>query len=518
MAATAQLFAHPAADGFGADVVDPSVADPAAALTALMRRAQALAAEPMSPAQRFGALEALRPASVRAAAAQRTLYYGRPHPLSTSERAGWEEGIGLWQALYLAYALCADAGLEPQMAATVSQRALDSLGRAIRSHACVYRAAPGALWRELHTCFRSAAECALLDVPVQDECQAGAQASCKTAYLATLLHDCADPYTLSARQMQALEQLLPHWLGRVDILASEPLWASRSPLALDLAADCGARLAHDLGSGEGIRYLDTSALGMHLRELANGLRNAQPAAELDTAGDMPRPALERLLTQLYVQWCSAGSGRMEERQATRAQAALGMHAVHFQISGRAFRQPGLRYTREEEHDLATFGHITERTEQRLLTGRSAALEPWEIVNQSAAGMINLRRKPDLESRIAHGQLIALRTSSIDPPLLAVVQRLQADANGELNIGVRTLRGESRGAGVRPAGDTAAKYERAFLLEADAGRNVPASLIVPAGRFAPRARIEVSTGRVETVTLGEPIERGFDFDRVAFERA
>jgi hypothetical protein len=517
MAAPAPVSLDTPANGMAA-APRAAANDAGAELAALRARAHALAAEPMSTQQRFGALEALRPLALRAAAAQRALYFGKPVPLAAAERLAWEDCVGLLQALYFAYALCADAGMETQTAATVAQRALDSLGRAIREHAGAYRSVPGTLWRELHSCFRSAVECGLIDSTVTDPAQADAAASCTSAYLATVLHDCANPYALAVPQMQALERLLPKWVGLASVQATEPLWASRSPLALDLGAECGARLAREVGSGEAVRYLDTSALGMHLRELADALRNGKPAADLDAAGELPRPALERLLTHLYVQWCSAGAGRGEERQPVRAQAALSMHAVHFQISGRAFRQPGLRYTREEEHDLATFGHITERTEQRLLTGRSAALEPWEIVAQSTAGALTLHRKPDLQTRIAHGQLIALRTSSVSPPLLAVVQRLQADANGELNVGARAIRGEVRGVAVRPAGDTAAKYERALVLEADPERNVPASLIVPAGRARPGARIELHNGRAETVVVGEAIDRGFDFERVAYTPA
>ncbi|MGH8635573.1 MAG: hypothetical protein ACREUZ_00400 [Burkholderiales bacterium] len=493
-----------------------SAADPTAALAMLRQKAHALAAEPIAPAQRFAALEALRPTAIATTESRRSIYAGKPIPLAEGERQCWEDMVGLWQAFYFAYALCADSGQSEAAAATVSQRALDSLGRAICEHTHAYRAVPGTIWKEFHNCYRSAADCSLADIAVSDPHHADSQTSCKHAYLVTVLYECANPYALCAVQMRVLGQWLPHWLGLVDIMPSEPLWASRSPLALDLGAEVGARLARDTGTGEGVRYLDTSALGMRLRELADCLRSAQPAAELPAAADMPRAVLERLLTHLYVQWCSAGSATADERQgnALRAQAALGMHAVHFQISGRAFRQPGLRYTREEEHDLATFGHITERTEHRLLTGRSAALEPWEVLSRNASGLA-VRRKADLTSRLAHGQLVALRTTSIDPPSLGVIQRLKIDAAGETHIGIRLVRGEVRGVALRPAGDATQKYERALLIEPDAQRAAPATLLVEAGRFAPGARGEMHTARAETITLGAYVERGFDFDRLAF---
>ena len=494
---------------------DRLAAQPTAALGMLRQKVDALAAESIAPAQRFEALEALRAGVIAASESKRAIYAGKPVPLAENERQSWEDAVGLWQAFYLAYALCADAGQDTATAASVAQRALDSLGRAIREHTHAYRAVPGTIWKEFHTCYRSAADCSLAETPVRDPHHADSQTCCKHAYVGTLLYECANPYALSEAQIRLLGQWLPQWLGLIDIIASEPLWASRSPLALDLGGEVGARLAREVGPGEAVRYLDTSALGMRLRELADCLRNERSAAELQAAAEMPRAALERLLTHLYVQWCSAGAAAGDERQgnAVRAQIALGMHAVHFQISGRAFRQPGLRYTREEEHDLATFGHITERTEHRLLTGRSAALEPWDLLTQSASGLV-MRRRADLLSRIAYGQLVAMRTSSIDPPSLGVVQRLKVDANGEAHIGVRLLRGEVRGVALRAAADTSQKYERALLIEADAQRATAATLLVEAGRFGPGTRVEMHTSRAQTVTLGAYVERGFDFDRVA----
>jgi hypothetical protein len=288
---------------------------------------------------------------------------------------------------------------------------------------------------------------------------------------------------------------------------------------LDLAGDSGATLARTVAPAPTVRHLDTVKLGAHLRELAESLRNGHSAPELERATGLPAAALERLLTHLYVQWCSAGSGRADERQgnATRAHIGLGMHAAHFQISGRAFRQPGSRYTREEERDLATFGHITERTEQRLLTGRSAALEPWEIVNQSVSGLLGLRRKADLERSIAIGELVAMRVNSIDPPGLGVIQRLKWDADGSVSVGLRLLRGEARGVAVRAAGNAAQSYERALLMDAGSESGAPPTLIVSAGRYAAGTKLELHTGRAEEVLLEQLVERSVDFDRYTFAR-
>lgn len=513
MAAIATAF-QPSSDPTGVDAWLARLPNDAPAAFSLLRQqAHALASEPIATDQRYAMLERVRDRALGFVAAQRARYLGRPVPLAQAERAAWEDHVGLWQAFYFGYALCTDAGVEPRFAAAVWQRALDSLGRAMREYVCAYRAVPASLWQEFNRCYRSAEDCALSEIEIADtERPDDDGATCKTAYLATLLYESANLYSVSGAQMQLLELWLPDWLGLVDLAPSAPEDSARSPLAIDLAGDSGARRARDFAPADTLRYLDTSALALKLRDLGASVR-----AGADIGGTLPRPLVERLLTHLYVQWCSVGSGRIDERRdaATRAQVAVNMHAVHFQISGRAFRQPGLRYTREEEHDLATFGHITERTEHRLLTGRSSALEPWEIVNQSASGLLGMCRKPDLETCIAHGQLIAMRTSSIAPPVLGVVQRLRLEHDGALNVGVRAIRGEARGAAVRRKGDPALKYERALLVDADPERRTPAFLIVPPATFAAGSALELFTSRAETVTVSEILDQGADHERVAF---
>jgi hypothetical protein len=343
---------------------------------------------------------------------------------------------------------------------------------------------------------------------------------CKRTYLEIVLHDAANPFTLSPQQMLALELLLPQWAAAAVLTSEYPADGSSASLAIDLARDTGAQLARAPQDAETLRFLDMRQIAAKLRDLATAVRSGTLPIELAATRSLARAATERLLTHLYIQWCSAGTGRADERREStrRAQIALNMHAIHFQISGRAFRQPGLRYTREEEHDLATFGHITERTEQRLLTGQSSALEPWEIVNQSVSGVQSMIRKPDLESRIHHGQLIAMRTSSMEPPALAMVQRIRIENDGALGIGVRMLRSEARGAAVRSLRDATPKYERALIVEADTERDAPSYLILPPGRFAPGEAIELHTGRAEKVVIVALLDQCVDHDRATYKSA
>jgi len=494
-------------------------ADSCAAFNALRQHVQDIAANSIAAQERLAMLERMRSYAAALMPEQRRRYIGKPVPYDGDEREAWEGGIRLWEAFYFGYAACAESATPPR-AAVVWQRALDCLGRAVREHTYAYRAVPTALWKELNSCYRSVEACTLSELAVEDIEQPGAQLSCKSAYLATVLHDAASLYALSSNQMQALEQLLPSWLATADLTIEVPSESARSPLAIDLCGESGPQLARTLQPAQSLRYLDVSKLAPKLRDLAAAVRGGTLPLEFAATRTLERAATERLLTHLYIQWCSAGASRVDERHSSqaRAQVALNMHAIHFQISGRAFRQPGLRYTHEEQHDLATFGHITGRTEQRLLTGRSSALEPWEIENQSVSGLLIMARKPDLESRIEHGQLVAMRTSGIDPVLLAQVQRLRFEHDGSLSIGVRTVRAPTHAAAVRPLGDPALKYERALVVEADTERNVPAYLVLPPGKFALGSVFELHSARLEKVVVTGILDQSADNDRVTYKIA
>jgi hypothetical protein len=505
MAATATTFESPV-DSKGIEAwLKRLPADARGAFAALRQQVQSLGSLSLAPQERYEALERMRGRTFQLMTEQRGHYLGKAIPLAGDEHDAWESCVGVWEAFYFAYALCTDSASAGEHAAAAGHRALDSLARAMREHAYGYRAVPDALWKEFNNCYRSTEGCQISDHAVEDPRQPEAKLTCKSTYLTQVLYDAAQVYALSPVQMEALEQLLPGWVLETKLSGAIVEESSRSPLAVDVAGDCGARLARSLQPCETLRFVDTTALAPRLRDLAAQVRTGTLAIELAATRSLERPAIERLLTHLYIQWCSAGSGRLEERRETplRGQAAVNMHSIHFQISGRAFRQPGMRYTRDEEHDLATFGHITERTEQRLLTGRSSALEPWEVVNQSASGMLGVVRHADLASRIAHGQLVAMRTSSIDPPLLALVQRLRVEADG---------------VAVRPIGDPALKYERALSVAADPERNVPAHLILQPGRFALGSTFELHSGRAEKVVVKSILDRGPDHERVTFASA
>jgi hypothetical protein len=200
----------------------------------------------------------------------------------------------------------------------------------------------------------------------------------------------------------------------------------------------------------------------------------------------------------------------------KAQVCLGMHAAHFFISGRSFRVPGASLSRQEEHDMQLFGHISERTERSLASAASSAVESWELVNQSNSGFMCMLREPDAQLRIAHNQLVGVRRGSSKLFYLGLVQWLRVEENNGLCVGVRLFPGIARAVVMRPANFNAPSgtngYERALLLPEMAVPATPATLIVPTGWYQPGRFVEIFGEQKQVAKLINVIEKGSDFDR------
>jgi hypothetical protein len=227
-----------------------------------------------------------------------------------------------------------------------------------------------------------------------------------------------------------------------------------------------------------------------------------------------------LLLLLATQWCGVNNGRTEERSpsALKVMVSLSVAAMHFHLTGRAFRQPGARLSKREEDDMQMFGHVSERTERALLSQRSGALETWEIVNHSRSGMLSMCREPDAATRLSHNQLLGLRTATGRTFYLGVVQRILVDESGAVSIGLRVIPGtptpiaaKNQGA-LTPEGR---QFDRALLMSADEARKAPPSLIMAPNSFQPNGLVDLYIDAAKTVKMTSVLDRGLNFERIAF---
>ena len=130
----------------------------------------------------------------------------------------------------------------------------------------------------------------------------------------------------------------------------------------------------------------------------------------------------------------------------------------------------------------------------------------------------LRRAGTTGRRMAHGQLVGVRVADAKSFRLGQVRWLMATGRGDLACGVKLLPGLPLAAAVRGTGLNAVdeKYVQAMALAAVPALNAPATLVLASGWFRPKRVLEAAMHKPQRVRLLEVLERGTDFERVAYE--
>jgi len=101
-----------------------------------------------------------------------------------------------------------------------------------------------------------------------------------------------------------------------------------------------------------------------------------------------------------------------------------------------------------------------------------------------------------------------------------VRWLMSGGNGDLHAGLSLLPGLPSGIGVRPTGLNVQneEYVQALALSAVQALGAPPTLVLPSGWFKPKRVIDVYVEQSLHVRLTEVVERGTDFERIAYEPA
>jgi cyclic-di-GMP-binding protein len=223
------------------------------------------------------------------------------------------------------------------------------------------------------------------------------------------------------------------------------------------------------------------------------LRKGESPARLALGEDCVQPSCEQLLVYLYRQWCQVRPPRGAERRRANdaVQACAEFSDIHRFVSG-------------PPPDAG-----------------DRALERWQLEDESVIGLRMVCRAGTPGRRLAHGQLVGVRPADARHFQLAQVRWLVADGRGQLHCGLKLLPGLPQAGAVRGTGVNAAdeKYVQAFALGAVPALKAPTSLVVPPGWFKPKRVVEVVVGgSARNARLLEVLERGSDFERLAYEAA
>lgn len=475
----------------------------------------------VTAAARLKVMEQLREPVLFVQGERAKRYSNQPVPLDLTAAAVWVDVIALWQAMLQGYEAC--LGVDALSRPLVHQRLLEYTGLVMEDHNRIYRVVPAAWWQRLHKAYEAAETAGLADAAVIDTVNPdAADTTCTATYLQVLLVQQCTPDALTLAQFNAVVRWVKQW-APLAALTKAPMAGAARQLAVELDGDGGARDAATLQPAPNVRYLDLERLGAMLLQLVAALRNGKSPAELALGAEIRQPGCEALLLLLGAQWCGMGAGRVEERNPSslKVMVSMSIAAMHYHLTGRAFRQPGAQLSKREEEDMQLFGRVSERTEQALLSQRSGALETWEIINHSRSGILGMCRRPDAATRISHNQLLGLRTAGGRTFYLGVVQRILIDDTGAVSIGLRVIPGTPQPIAARLVGAVAAdgqKYDRALLMPADEARKVPESLILAPNSYQPNRAVNLFIEAMRPVKLTAVLDKGINFERCAIADA
>jgi cyclic-di-GMP-binding protein len=479
-----------------------------------------------APASRLATLEALREAVQFVEIEQARRFTNRALPLAEAENLVFDATLALWEQMRLGYLRCLEAVIadEPGMRAQgglVCQRELSYTGLKMFHHHRAYRQVPPRVWRELHEGYARAEALDVAEESVKDYLNRDVNdTSPRIAYLRAMLLGMANPNELSQRQLTFVAFLLERWADKADILKDAPEGEEIAPLVIDLESDfCPDR---DGPAAAEPRYVDVKRLAKSLRNRIGLLRKGESPAKLALGEDCVQPSCEQLLVFLYRQWCQLRQPRAAERKkvSDNAQVAHTMAALHYYVSGRIFKQPGevKELTQQQRDQIATFGRVSTKDEDDYSVVHGFVLENWHLEDESTQGLKMVRRAADPGKRYSHGQLVGVKPADAKSFMLGQVRWLVQNEAGDLYAGVRLLPGLPAATAVRPTGLNVldAKYVQALSLTGVAALNSPPSLVLPSGWFKPKRVIEAYVEGHLKVRLTEIIDRGSDYERVAYE--
>jgi len=485
----------------------------------------------IKPAERLAVMETLREAVHFVQVEQVKKFANRALPMTEAETAAFIDTNELWEQMQVGYSHCLEAALAGDgrsQAALICQRVLAYISLKMLYYYRAYRQVPGIEWRALHEAYAYAEKLRVADTAVKDLMNRDVHdSSPRIAYVRGVLMGMCSPNELGQRSLSFVSFLLERWAAKVEILEAPVAEGEGvAPLVADLEGDACPERVENPAPRKGLRYLDTRALAKSLRNRVGLLRKGEPPSKLALGEDCVQPSCEQLLVFLYRQWCQQKPGRALDRKGGGATADVcgELGAIHYYLTGRGFRQPGAgekELTQKQRDEIATFGRVSTRDEDDYSEAHGFTVERWTIEDESAQGVRMVRKSGDVGRRSSQGQLMAVRPGDAKTFMLGQVRWLMQAENGDLFAGVKLLPGLPAGSAARPTGLNVQqeKYIPILTLGAVQALNAPPTLVLPVGWYKPGRIIEVNNGEsAQKMKLTELVERGSDFERVAYEKS
>jgi hypothetical protein len=451
-------------------------------------------------------------------------YAGKPQPAAEREADAAEQALSLWQGLWEQYSACLKPLLEGDIElqgvkAKLLQRGLYVGKQLVIVYGLARRVPPPTLWQELHAYYRLAEilDCAV--TAVSDDLQPHAVGiSCYSTYCHALLLGLADPCALSVRQTELVDRWLGQWARKIFPYSQQR--ETEGPVMLiDLDSSVGAWLASAAPSNPPVsmRYCYPGKLATSVRGRLKRLSTGANPAELQLGHDTSVEGSTALLTHLDANWYQLPTQEGEIHRADLQITAGGVQAAYFRVGGRTFdRQDPLgRLTFQGAQHLQTLGALTDYDRYKEEAERNWPWEHWQ--GEYAWRYAKLLRRDPTRYRWFLDQLVVVRDD--ERTRMGYVTRVAIGAPGELAMSLSFWSGQPRSIPMRPQTVAFAEELPLPALMLAANEDEAASLIVPPRTFNPSRMLRsMDTGPERKFRLTKLLQRGGDFERVAFEES
>ena len=492
-----------------------------AAYEALLGQLRALTRSDIGPRDRATIAELAREpvAYLHGELARR--YAGKPQPPELREAEAADQAVALWQALWIQYSVCLRPLLEGStelkgVKAKLLQRALYVGKELILVHALARRLPDAELWQELHAYYRLAEMLDCTTAAVSDPLLPNAEKlSCYSMYSHALLLGLADPYALTVRQIELTDRWLGLWARKMFPYAKQR--ESEGPvIVVDLEGSRGASLVATTTGAEGkaLRFGYPGKLATSVRGRQKRLAGGASPAELSLGDDVAADAAAALLEHLDARWTRVATSVGRARSKALDITAGGVEAAYFRVGGRSFHQvdPLGRDTDPTKY-LQTVGGITEIDRRKEQAERSW---PWERWYGSADWrQASIRRQDAGAYHWFLDQLVAVREEG--ELRLGHVSRVAVAADGGVELALRLWAGAPKVFAVRLVNPNRTEEPAVPAMLLEATPEEPPTLVMSPRAALPNRVLRCDEpGPVRKLKLTHVVQRGGDFERVAFE--
>jgi hypothetical protein len=342
--------------------------------------------------------------------------------------------------------------------------------------------------------------------------------SCYSTYAHALLLDLADPCSMTVRQIELTDRWLAMWARKIFPYAQQR--ETEGPvITVDLDGLGGATLhaAEPRHGSQSMRYCYPAKLTSSVRGRLKRLASGANPAELQLGHDVSAEACSTLLAQLDAHWYALPLKRGEggESQTGLELCAGGLGAAYFRVSGKTFNSKDLvgHLSYQGTQHLATLGALTDYDRNKDEAERSWAWERWQGNYEWTAAM--LHRPAVGQYRWHLDQLVVIRDD--ERLRCGHVTHVALDSRDELTLGIKLWPGAPTAIAVRAL--TTMLVEEAPIPTVILGATPdekPAMLFPPRTFTAGRIFRTLSSGPERRFRLTRLLQRGADFERVAFD--